>query len=183
MKKTILGFDCSSTTIGWCSLEVDIDTKEITYLDSGYHKVIKKGSITERLVHTRIFINSLLQKVKPDLIGIEQIIEFMKGKSTAKTIIMLTTFNRALALICHDYLNKSPEFFNVMSIRHSLKLTKVFPKKEEMPELTAHHFKIQFPYEKNKKGNLKPENYDRADGMAVALHHAFTLIKPKKNKK
>ena len=53
MKKIVLGFDVSSTTCGWCALEIDQISKEIKYLESGYHKPIKTGSIVERVANTR----------------------------------------------------------------------------------------------------------------------------------
>lgn len=180
MRKTIIGFDVSSSVIGWSVLEFDDITNEILYKDSGYHNVIKTGSLIQRLVHTRTAIQNILSTHNPNFIGIEQIVEFMKGKSTAKTVGILTTFNRMVALISFDFLQKEPEFFNVMSIRHALKLDKQFPKKEEMPNLVAHHLSIDFPYQKNKKGNIKTENYDRADGIAVALYYAFLLTGKKK---
>jgi hypothetical protein len=110
----------------------------------------------------------------------------MAGKSTAQTIIMLTTFNRMTGLLCYDYLGHSPKLYSVMTIRHGLKLNKIFPKKEQMPELVAKHLGITFPYETNKKGKIKVENYDKADGMAVALYYAFVLsgrVKAKGKKK
>jgi Holliday junction resolvasome RuvABC endonuclease subunit len=174
MNKTILGVDCSSTTIGWCALEIDVNNN-ITYKSSGYIKPIKDGTMIERIVQTRKDICDVINKVKPDYIGIEDIIQFMQGKSTAKTIITLTTFNRMVCLAAYDYLQKSPELFSVMTIRHGLKLNKTLPKKEEMPELVAQHLGITFPYQLNKKGKVKEENFDMADGMAVALYYAFTL--------
>lgn len=182
----VLGFDVSSTTIGYCVLEIDDLTKDIKLSYANYLKPIKKGTIIERIVSTRNEVQIIIDQVKPDYIGIEDIIQFMQGKSTAKTIITLTTFNRMIALLAYDYLGKSPELFSVMSIRHGLKFGKVFPKKEDMPELVAKHLGITFPYETNKKGNIKVENYDKADGMAVALYYAFLLtgkIKRKGKKK
>ena len=110
----------------------------------------------------------------------------MKGKSTAKTIIMLTTFNRMICLTSYDYLGSSPKLYSVMTIRHGLKTGKELPKKEEMPALVAQHLGITFPYEYNKKGNIKVESFDKADGMAVALYHARFLagmVKSKGKKK
>ncbi|MCP6726354.1 hypothetical protein NL526_30315, partial [Klebsiella pneumoniae] len=77
--------------------------------------------------------------------AIEDLIKFMT-KSTATTVVVLTTFNRMVCLLAYDYLKKQPELFNVMSIRHALKLNKILPKKEEMPELVAKHLEIKFPY-------------------------------------
>jgi Holliday junction resolvasome RuvABC endonuclease subunit len=189
MSKRVLGIDCSSTTIGYCVL--DIDNNQIQFISANYLKPLKKGTIIERIVDTRNKMQTIIDQVKPDYIGIEEIIQFMKGKSTAKTIIMLTTFNRMVSLLSYDYLQKSPELFNVMSIRHGLKLNKDFPKKEDMPDLVAKHLGITFPYEHNKNGKIKVENYDKADGIAVALYYAFVLTnrivrkvkKPKVKKK
>lgn len=183
MIKTILGFDVSSTTIGWCILNWDDVTNDITFNRAGYVKPIKTGSIIERIVDTRNKIQKIIVDAKPDSIAIEDIIQFMKGKSTAKTIIMLTTFNRMVGLTAYDYLGSSPTLYNVMTIRHGLKLDKELPKKEDMPALVAQHLGITFPYEYGKKGKIKEESYDKADGVAVTLYHAFVLAgKTKKAK-
>lgn len=176
-----MGLDCSSTTIGISLLE--IDNNEIHFKKCFYIKPIKTGTIVERLIDTRNKIRKIIEDSKPDYIGIEDIISFMKNKSTAQTIITLTAFNRMICLLAYDYLNKSPELFSVMSIRHGLKLNKVFPKKEDMPELVAKHLNIKFPYEISKKGKIKEENYDMADGTAVGLYYAFLLTNKVKAKK
>lgn len=186
MAKTILGFDASSTTIGYCVLSWDETTNAISFVKAGYIKPLKKGTIIERIVDTRNKVQKVIVDAQPDYIGIEEIIQFMKGKSTAKTIIMLTTFNRMICLTAYDYLGKSPTLYSVMTIRHGLKTGKELPKKEEMPALVAQHLGITFPYEYNKKGNIKVESYDKADGMAVALYHTrflAGLVKSKGKKK
>lgn len=184
--KTILGFDVSSTTIGWCSLSWEESTNDIKLIQMGYIKPIKKGSIIERIVDTRNKIQKIIVDTKPDHIAIEDIIQFMQGKSTAKTIIMLTTFNRMIGLTAYDYSAKAPTLYSVMTIRHGLKTSKDLPKKEDMPALVAQHLGITFPYEYNRLGNVKVESYDKADGVAVALYHAFVLsgkVKRKGKKK
>ncbi len=180
--KRILGFDVSSTTIGYCVLEVD-DNNDIQFVLCNYVKPIKKGSIIERIANTRDVIRSVIDQVKPDYIAIEDIVQFMAGASTAKTIITLTSFNRMIGLLSHDYLQKPPALYSVMSIRHGLKTDKNLPKKEEIPDLVAKHLKIKFPYLFNKKGKIKVESYDMADGVAVALFHAFVLTQRIKVKK
>ena len=186
MIKTVLGFDISSSCIGYCVLTIDDFTGAIIFKSADYIKPNKKGSIIERIVDTRNKISDVINLVKPDYIGIEEIIQFMQGKSTAKTIIMLTTFNRMVGLTSYDYLGRSPELFNVMSIRHGLKMNKIFPKKEDMPELVAKHLGIKFPYELSSKGKtkgkIKVESYDKADGIAVALYYAFILTGKIKSK-
>lgn len=189
-KKRVLGFDISSTTIGWCHLEVDTSKKTIQYKKMGYIKPSKTGTLMERIVKTRDEVVELMFKINPDEISIEDLIKFMP-KSTATTVVVLTTFNRMICLIAHDFLHKQPELFNVMSIRHALKLNKDLPKKEDMPDLVAKHLGITFPYEYDKKGKVKEVSRDMADGVAVALYHAFVLTgkvirkikKPKVKKK
>ena len=182
MAKTILGFDASSTTIGYCVLSWDESTNKISFVKAGYIKPIKKGTIIERIVDTRNQVQKVIVDAQPDYISIEEIIQFMKGKSTAKTIIMLTTFNRMICLTAYDYLGKVPTLYSVMTIRHGLKTGKDLPKKEDMPALVAQHLGITFPYEYNKLGNIKVESYDKADGVAVALYHAFALAGKVKRK-
>lgn len=182
MVKTILGFDVSSTTIGYCVLSWDDVTNDVKFVQASYIKPLKKGSIIERIVDTRNQIQKIIVAAKPDYIAIEDIIQFMKGLSTAQTVIMLTTFNRMIGLTAYDYLGRSPELFSVMTIRHGLKLTKDLPKKEDMPALVAQHLGITFPYEYNKLGNVKVESYDKADGMAVALYQALLLAGKVKRK-
>jgi Holliday junction resolvasome RuvABC endonuclease subunit len=171
--QTILGFDVSSKTIGWCVLQTDGCV--INFVKASYVSPIKKGHIIDRIADTRDKIQDIINQVKPDYIGVEDIIQFMQGKSTAKTIIMLTTFNRMVGLLAHDYLKKAPDLFNVMTIRHGLKTDKELPKKENIPELVSKHLGITFPYQLDKKGKIKVESFDMADGVAVALYYAFIL--------
>lgn len=173
MSKRILGFDVSSTTIGWCVLDID-DNDKINFVTCNYFKPVKKGSILERIIKTREKINSIINAAKPDHIGIEDLIKFMP-KSTATTVVVLTTFNRMVCTTAYDYNKNYPELFNVMTIRHGLKTGKELPKKEDMPELVAKHLGITFPYEYNKKGAVKEESRDMADAVAVALYYAWSL--------
>lgn len=182
MIKKVLGIDCSSTTIGYCVLEINEKTKDIKFISCNYLKPIKKGSIIERIIDTRDKILNIIDEIKPDYIGIEDIIQFMQGKSTAQTIITLTTFNRMIALLSYDYLGHLPELFSVMTIRHGLKENKILPKKEDMPDLVAKHLGITFPYLENRKGNIKAESYDMADAVAVALYYSNVLTGKVKRK-
>lgn len=177
----ILGFDISSTCIGYSVLEVN--NNDINFVLCDYIKPIKNGSIIARIADTRDKIKKIIEDNKPDHIAIEDIIQFMSGASTAKTIITLTSFNRMIGLLSYDYLKSEPSYFNVMTIRHGLKLNKTLPKKEDIPELVSKHLRIKFPYQENKKGNLKPENFDMADSIAVALYYSFILTKKIKGKK
>lgn len=175
----ILGFDISSFCIGYCALKLDKDKISLLKLD--HIMPSKKGSMLDRLIHTRNRISKIIEEIKPDYIGIEDILLFMRHKSKAHTITTLAVFNRMVCMCAYDFLKKPPELFNVMSIRSGIKI-KIFPKKIEIPDLVAIHLGITFPYEKDKKGGIKTYNYDRADAAAVALYYSFILsgkVKPK----
>jgi Holliday junction resolvasome RuvABC endonuclease subunit len=188
----ILGLDASSTTIG-ISLLSTKDGK-VTLEHQEFYKPPKEGSIFERLSATKSFIKQKLEQLKPDEIVIEEIIQFLKGGSGAKTIILLAVFNRTVGLTCYEYLGKEPIMMNVMRIRHKLKFDKKFPAKEDMPEIVAKHLNIDFPYyyAQDKKGNAKLdkktgknkvmiENFDVADSIAVGL--AYILVEKEKASK
>ena len=199
--KKILGLDISSTTIGYCILELDENTKLISYVASGFIKPIKeiktkvqvkvpgkkskfKTVITEldifeRLDYVRAEVNLVLNKYNPDIVGIENISSYMPGKSNSNTIITLALYNRCIGLVCRDFTKKSPNLFNVLSIRHTLKkllgISKKKPEKDEIPDYVSKILKITFPYVINNKGKVSVESYDIADGMAVAIHQAMNI--------
>jgi Holliday junction resolvasome RuvABC endonuclease subunit len=176
MIKKILGIDVSSTTTGICVLLLNEETKEISFDSVTYLKPSHDGNILDRLEDTRIKMKKIIEDINPDYIAIEDIITFLRKKSSANTIITLAVFNRMIGILAYQQIGRAPELYNVLSIRHGLKLTPKFPEKEEMPEIVASHLGIKFPWEFNKKGNPKVESYDKADAMAVALFHAFCLV-------
>jgi Holliday junction resolvasome RuvABC endonuclease subunit len=181
----ILGLDISSSVIGWALLEINENTNRccaISLIDYGFYQPKKTGNIIEELALTRTDIKTLIETHKPDQVAIEQLIEFMKGASSSKTIIKLTSYNRMISLLAYDYLGKVPNIYNVLAIRHGIKLNKKFPAKDEIPDLVAKHLKIKFQWKLNKKGNKRIENYDCADAIAVALYHCFILTGKKKKK-
>lgn len=181
--KTILGWDVSSTTVGWCVINI-LSDNSLQYVASGYLKPLKTGTIFDRLNDIKTKATTIINEYNPTDIALEEIISYMPGKSSAKTIITLAVFNRTLGMAAFEYLKASPALLNVMSIRHGLKLSKELPSKDAMPELVAHHLKINFPYQYNKKMEIKTESYDEADGVAVALYYALKLSNnlPKKIK-
>lgn len=169
-----MGIDVSSSTIGWGVLE--IKDKKIIYISSGFIKPIKNENIIIRLVDTKEKLKSIINKYKPTNIGIENIISFMKGASSANTIIMLASFNRMVCVLAYEETKKYPELFNVMSIRHGLKKDKLLPPKEKIPELVSEHLNINFPYVlNNKTQKIKEESFDVADGIAVSLYYSFLI--------
>lgn len=169
----ILGLDISSSTIGYGILSV---TDKVSYVDSGFFHP-PKLSIIENLSEVKDKILDIIEEYKPDQIAIEDIIMHMQSHSTAKTVITLAIYNRFIGHVVFEKTGKLPQFISVMSVRHKLKLTKVFPKKEEVPELLEHHLGIKFPYTYDKKNRVHKYSYDQADGIAVALTSAILATK------
>jgi hypothetical protein len=136
------------------------------------------------LVKAREHIINLFGKYKVEEFVIEDYIRFMKGASSAGTVIPLAILNMILRLAILD-LGITPEALNVLQIRHTLKLTKILPKKEEIPELVAEHLGITYPWlykinKRTKQQQILEESYDVADSMAVALAWAKIKTAPKK---
>lgn len=169
--KKILGLDISSTTIGYSVVKSNKTGYKL--LKKGYYKPLKDCSLFESLLETKKFILDLVEENKPDDIAIEDITEFIQGKSTSKTIIKLTTYNRMIGLTIYEKLGIEPTLLNVNTIRSVIK-----PKgykgrlsKEDVPEVVAKILNEDFEYIYNKKGAIAVESYDIADAIAVSLAH------------
>lgn len=169
--KRIMGLDASSTTIGVCLLRYDDKKIELEHVS--YYKPPKKGDVFERLQAVREYIFDMTATLKPDAVALEDIVLFMGGRSTARTITTLTALNRTVGLAILDKTDSSPHLYNVMKIRHQIKEGKKIPKKEDVPERVAAILEIDFPYKLNKRKNIAKENEDMADAIAVALCHIF----------
>lgn len=200
-----MGLDASSKTIGLCI--IDYNNKSSKLIHQEYYKPPKKGNLFERLAQVSSFIEEKMNEFGPDCCAIEDILLHMGGKkcpvckrsmggaSTAKTITTLAVFNRTVGLTIFNEFEKPPYLYNAMRIRHAIKKDKKLPSKEDMPELVSDILKFSFPYEYKKKRDgsteLREENFDMADAIAVALCHikmdregkADELQKKKKRKK
>jgi Holliday junction resolvasome RuvABC endonuclease subunit len=165
--KRVLGIDASTTTIGLSLLRYNDSDIQLEHCE--YYKPPKKGGIFERLYFVREFISKKIDELKPDFIALEDIVLFMAGNSTARTISSLAVLNRTVGLAVYEKTGEEPVLFNVTKIRHSIKKEKKMPKKEEIPEVVASILNVDFPYVFNKKGNPRKENFDVADSIACAL--------------
>ncbi len=176
----ILSFDISSTCIGYAVLEFEPATNETKFISVDYIKPIKEKNIILRIANTRDKIKKIIEDTKPDHIAIEEIVKFMKGSSSANTIIMLTTFNRMIGLLAYDYLQKSPTMLNVLTIRHCIKkeanLTKL-PDKEDLPQIISKLLNFEFKYEYNRNGKPQPTNMDRADALCCGLTYIIKNLR------
>lgn len=176
--------DVSTSTAGLAILDYDPDGYDnIKLVYAGYYKPDKSIGVLDMLVKARKHILDLAVEYSVDEFAIEQYIQFMKGKSSANTVIPLAIINTTVQLSILDFFNKEVKVLNVLTIRHALKFGKELPKKEDMPELVAKHLGIDFPwvykYNKKKKENeIAVESEDIADGMACALAHIKVKSRP-----
>ena len=177
-----MGLDASTTTIGLSILKYDDGYLSLDHYE--YYKPPKEGNIFERLGAVREFIVSKINELQPTDVALEEIIQYMK-KTTPKTIIALAQLNRTVGLAVYNKTGKPPMLLDVNKIRRTIKLGKLQPKKEEIPDVICAHLDIIFPYVYKKQGKNKgkpaDESFDMADSMAVALAYYKLFIEGKDN--
>lgn len=180
-----MGFDASTSTIGICVLDFDENSTEFSIepVFATYFKPNKKLEVFERLADTKKYLIELIAKYNPDVLVLEEIIKFMKGKTTANTITALAILNRTVGLTIFEQTQVPPILLHVQTIRHAIKLTPKLPSKDQIPEIISYYFNKPFPYIFDKKGKIKPENYDLADGCAVAIATAKLMHSNKLDEK
>lgn len=178
-----MGVDPSTSTIGISIIDYE-DGYTPTLVYHNFYKPNKANGMLHMLYEARNYIINLFGKYNVEEFVIEDYIRFMKGSSSASTVIPLAILNMTIRLSMLD-LGIVPQTLNVLKIRHTLKMTKVLPKKEEMPELVAKHLGISYPWlykykGRNKTQQIMSESFDVADSMAVALAWAKLQMAPKK---
>ncbi|MFA5048443.1 MAG: crossover junction endodeoxyribonuclease RuvC [Patescibacteria group bacterium] len=166
-EQTVLGLDCSSATIGWGLISLSDPPKLISH---GYIKPLdSKYSEIERLDDVYDRICMLCDTLKPSVVSVEDIFLFMKGKSKARTITLLTAFNRVISLAAYKKVGKV-SFYTVHEIRKVIKNAfsiAVDIGKEDMPNFIRQHLEPNFTDIKNKKNEQAKETCDEADGIAA----------------
>lgn len=174
-----MGLDISTTTIGVSVLEYNGTQFKLKHQE--YYKPSKKGEFLIRLQESKEYLIDLIDRHKPNEIGIEDFARFMKGKSTAATIIPLVSINRMAGLAVLEHTGKLPAILNVNTVRARIKkelnLKDRVPK-EDVPARMAEILNIKFPYyyktnRKTKKKEIREESNDVADAMGVA----FALVR------
>lgn len=178
-----MGLDASTTTTGVAIIDY-VDGYIPTLIYHNYYKPDKTNGMLDMLHKAREHILNLFGKYKVQEFVIEDYIKFMKGSSSANTVIPLAILNMTLRLAILD-LGITPEALNVLKIRHTIKLTKVLPKKEDIPELVAKHLGIPYPWlykinKRTKQQQIMEESFDVADSVAVGLAWAKLQTAPKK---
>jgi len=175
---TVLGLDCSSSTVGWGIVSIENNT--IHLLAHGHFKPLgSENPELERLQDTWTHIVELCQTFKPNYVSIEDIFLFMKGKSQARTITVLTAFNRTAGLAAYQTMG-NVSFYSVHQIRNIIKTCcgiKEVIQKDDMPKTIRSFLSPRFVDMINKKGNIGIETFDEADGIAASWAKALHIIK------
>ena len=167
----VLGLDISSSTIGWALL--DMQKGSVSLDEYGYIKPPKsaKGSLTFRVSETFDQISDFIKEKDPEIVVIEAYAnKFPSGRSTARTIIVLSVFNEVVSMAALRHLGEDPVRYPVVTVRSSLsKLSgEKISSKEECFDYICRYFP-SFEKRENKRGNLSKECFDEADAIAVAL--------------
>ncbi len=94
---------------------------------------------------------------------------FMGGKSSAKTLSLLTRFNGIVSWLLFELFEIEPKFIGASSARKQVGIKVPRGQKAKQVVLeklldTEPTFKIEY----TSKGNPKPESYDRADAIVIA---------------
>ena len=127
-----------------------------------------------RISDTYDVICDLVKDKSPDFISIEAYAnKFPAGKSTARTIIVLSVFNELVGMACLKSIGVEPKRYTVSTIRSSLSKFggKKISSKEEAFDFVVDNFS-EFKTRDNRSGNIAKECFDESDAIAVA----FTYI-------
>jgi Holliday junction resolvasome RuvABC endonuclease subunit len=177
----VLGLDCSSNTIGWGIVSVNSESNEIQLLAHGHFKPpgTEKPELV-RLNETYNKIYDLCETHKPNMISVEDIFLFMKGKSQARTITVLTAFNRVASLAAYRS-TKNVCFYSVHQIRNIIKVcfkVRDTIQKEGVPDVIRSKLSKRFKDVVNTKNGVAKETFDEADGIAAAWAGALHILFP-----
>jgi hypothetical protein len=94
---------------------------------------------------------------------------FMKGKSSAKTLSTLMTFNGIVSWLVYELFEIVPEYISASSARKKAGIT--VRRGEKAKKIVLEHLLANepaFKIEYTKHGNPKAESYDRADAIVIA---------------
>ena len=95
---------------------------------------------------------------------------FMGGKSSAKTLSILTRFNGIVSWLVYELFEIVPEFIGASTARKQAGIK--VPRGQKAKQVVLQHLldnEPAFKIEYTRNGNPKPESYDRADAIIIAL--------------
>jgi len=173
----ILGIDISTSITGF-AIVGDGQLLHYSSVDLKKHKGVFAKAEALREYVTDLFENYQLDNESfvggstypIEHIYIEQPLHmFMKGKSSAKTLSMLMTFNGIVSWLIYELFEIEPQYIAATSARKhcGIKVKRGEKSKEVVLKHLLEH-ESAFHVEYTKFGNPKPESYDRADAIVVA---------------
>ena len=178
----ILGIDISTSITGFAVVAED----EIVFYDSvdlrKYKNLFEKAERIKEAIF-KIFDNYQFDREdhwmevdqdrenKINHIYIEQSLHmFMGGKSSAKTLSTLTRFNGIVSWLIYELFEIKPEFISASSARKRAGIK--VPRGQKAKQVVLQHLletEPAFTIEYTRHGNPKPESYDRADAIIIAM--------------
>lgn len=175
----VLGIDISTSITGF-SIVGDGQLLHYSSIDLKKHKgVFTKANVLKEYIED-LFENYQLDqedgcrwggsKYPIEHIYIEQPLHmFMRGKSSAKTLSTLMTFNGIVSWLIYELFEIEPKYISASSARKTAGI-KVRRGQKAKQVVLEHLLKTEpaFKIEYTRHGNPKPESYDRADAIVVA---------------
>ena len=176
----ILGIDISTSITGFAVVG-DGQLLHYSSVDLRKHKgAFNKANVIKEFIEDLFENYQLDQEDYPgwgnskhpiESIYIEQPLHmFMRGKSSAKTISTLMTFNGIVSWLIYDLFQIEPEYVSATSARKKAGIR--VPRGEKAKEVVLKHLlehEPAFHIEYTSHGNPKPESYDRADAIVIAM--------------
>jgi len=164
----ILGFDASTTTVGWSFCENNV------ILDAGFIDIKKLETSKEKTFHvlTTLKSHKLLPQVKT--IHLESALSgFAGGFTSQQVIIKLARFNAVFEYIVAEEWNHPVVLLNVNTTRKKV-LGKCREKGIKSKEFVKMYLEKIHPIHQfdvlNKKGNWDERNSDMYDAMILSLY-------------
>ena len=175
----VLGVDISTSITGFAV----VADEQIVYYDSidlrKYKNIFEKTvAIKEKILDLyemyqcnnddELTIGS--SKFPIEHIYIEQSLHmFMGGKSSAKTLSLLTRFNGIVSWLLYETFEIEPKFIGASTARKESGIK--IPRGQKAKQVVLEHLletEPAFKIEYTKHGNPRPESYDRADAIIIA---------------
>lgn len=177
----LLSLDISTSITGWAIINKNKQIVSYGHWDLRNPK--KFSSFWDKCFFVEKGLNNIFSRF-PEInkVLIEQsLFAFSGGKSSAKTLSMLTKFNGIISWIIRKETNIEPDFISATSAR---KKTGIKIKKGEKGKDKAREFVLdnvrEFQAQWTIKGNLKPACLDEIDAI-VLCYAGFSMFNDKLN--
>jgi len=176
----ILGIDISTSITGFAVVG-DGQLLHYSSIDLRKHKgVFAKAEVIKEYIEDLFENYQLDQETTGGWGGSEHPIEsiyieqplhmFMRGRSSAKTLSTLMTFNGVVSWLIYELFEIEPQYISASSARKNAGIK--VPRGQKAKEVVLKHLlehEPAFHIEYTSHGNPKPESYDRADAIVVAM--------------